>query len=76
MLVGELIAAAKAANSTGLDERDSENTWPRYFLSVWGGKKEDVDKIAEMDMRWEEDSLFNTGWHFPGRDEVKATISS
>lgn len=35
-----------------------------------------VDKIAEMDLRWEEDRLFNTGWHFQeGRDEVKATVS-
>lgn len=38
-------------------------------------KKEDVDKTAEMDIKWEEDSLINTVWHFQGRDEVEATIS-
>ena len=27
-------------------------------------KGRNVDEIAEMDLRWEEDRLFNTGWHF------------
>lgn len=40
------------------------------------GERENVDKIAEIDLKWEGGSLFNTGWHFQGREEVQATVSS
>lgn len=31
------------------------------------GKKENADKIAEMnDLKWVEDCVFNSGWHFQG----------
>lgn len=33
-----------------------------------------VDKITAMDSSWEQDSLFNTGWYFQRRDEMKAVV--
>lgn len=69
--LGIPVVEAARQCSTGIDQLDSETHGPD--LSPPSGRE---GKIAETDLRWEEDSLFNTGWHFQGRVEVKATVSS
>lgn len=71
----QLLKHPDSIQTQQIDQQDSasaqEHTAPD--LSFPSGRV--VDMIAEMDLRWKEDSLFNTGWHFQGRDEVKATVS-
>lgn len=66
-------AARQDTDTTNQQDSASAQEHTNPDLSVPSGRV--VDKIAEMDLRWEEDSLFNTGWHFQRRDEVKATVS-
>lgn len=70
--------AKQTGISTGTDQQDSAST-QKHMAQIFPshlGEWENVDKIAEMDLRGEEDSLFHAGWHFQRGDKAVITVSS